>query len=166
MPFFDNEILGVGPQGLGFLYAAPAVGSIVAGLVFTSFTHMKNQGKIIIIAVALYGTATILFGLSRSFYLSLFLLGLSGIGDGLSTIIRNSIRQLITPDHLRGRMSSVTMLFFWGGPQLGEVEAGLVAGLFSAPVAVITGGVATLFATFLIDRFTPQLRKYQGHEHL
>ena len=166
MPIFAHEILRVGPQGLGFLYAAPAVGSIVAGLVFTSFTHMKNQGKIIIIAVALYGTATILFGLSRSFYLSLFLLGLSGIGDGLSTIIRNSIRQLITPDHLRGRMSSVTMLFFWGGPQLGEVEAGLVAGLFSAPVAVITGGVATLFATFLIDRFTPQLRKYQGHEHL
>ena len=111
--------------------------------------------------VTLYGAATVLFGLSTSFILSLLFFALTGAGDVLSTILRQVIRQLATPDHLRGRMTSINMIFAFGGPQLGEVEAGVVASLWGAPLAVITGGIGCLVAVGAAARFAPALRDYR-----
>ena len=162
LPVFAKDILNVGPKGLGLLYAASSVGAVTAGIGISSVKNIKHQGRILIAAILCYGLATILFGLSRSFYLSLIFLFIAGAGDAVSTIIRNTMRQLITPDHLRGRMVAVNMVFFMGGPQLGEAEAGFLAALTGAPLSVVIGGVGTLLATSLISILIPSLRKYQG----
>lgn len=164
LPIFAKDILAVGPKGLGILYAAPAIGGIFAGLITSSFHRLRNQGKILLIAVILYGVATALFGISHSFYLSILFLALTGIGDVVSAVIRNTIRQLATPDHIRGRMTSINMIFFMGGPQLGEVEAGFLAAAIGTPMSVVVGGVGTVIATLIIAACTPRLRKYQGDE--
>lgn len=164
LPIFAKDILSVGPQGLGFLYAAPSLGAVIAGIIFSSFQHLKNQGKILLVSVFVYGLATILFGMSKSFYLSLLFLFIIGAGDSVSTIIRNTIRQLKTPDYLRGRMVSVNMLFFYGGPQLGEAEAGVVAAMFGAPFSVVLGGLGTIVATAILAVLIPKLRNYHGHD--
>ena len=91
---------------------------------------------------------------------------LMGAADAVSTIIRNTIRQLNTPDHIRGRMTSVNQIFFQGGPQLGEVESGIVASLFGVPAAIISGGIGCILGTLLIVLKWPQLRSYNGDEHL
>jgi MFS family permease len=100
--------------------------------------------------------------MSNIFALSFVLLGLVGAADTVSTILRNTIRQLATPDHLRGRMTSVNMIFFQGGPQLGNLEAGIVAALFGAPFSVISGGVATVIVVGIVAWLAPQLREYNG----
>lgn len=164
LPVFAKDILMVGPSGLGILYAAPSLGAVAAGLTISSFKHIKNQGKILLIAIIIYGFATLFFGLSKSFYLSLFFLFATGVGDVISTIIRNTIRQLHTPNHLRGRMVSVNMIFFMGGPQLGEAEAGILAALVGAPFSVVVGGIGTIIATTMIAILIPKLRKYKGDE--
>jgi len=166
LPIFAKDILMVGPAGLGLLYAAPSIGAVAASIVFSSLGHVKNQGKILLGAVIIYGLATILFGISRSIYLSIIFLAITGIGDIVSTIIRNTIRQLITPDYLRGRMVSVNMIFFMGGPQLGEIEAGAVAAFLGTPASVVIGGIGTVMATLLLAYFVPVLRNYQGDELL
>lgn len=164
LPIFAKDILAVGPKGLGFLYAAPSLGAVIAGFIVSSLGHFKNQGRILMAAILLYGISTICFGFSKSFYLSVFFLFLTGIGDVVSTIIRNTIRQLKTPDHLRGRMISVNMIFFMGGPQLGEWEAGFLAGFAGAPISVIAGGAGTIAAVLLIYKLIPDLNKYQGND--
>ena len=111
-------------------------------------------------SVCLYGISTLLFGISRSFYLSLLFLFLTGVGDVISSIIRNTIRQMSTPDHLRGRMVSINMLFFYGGPQLGETEAGVAAAMFGAPISVVIGGVGTILAASFMALLVPRLRNY------
>src|SRR3989344_2654853 len=164
LPIFAKDILHVGPQGLGILYAAPSLGAISGGLLISSFSKVHKQGKLLISGVLLYGLATFLFGFTRHFSLSLIILYFTGLGDVISTIIRNTIRQLSTPDHLRGRMVSVNMIFFMGGPQLGEVEAGLLAAAVGTPLSVSIGGLGTIIVTLLIAYFVPKLRKYQGNE--
>ena len=164
LPIFAKDILQVGPQGLGVLYAAPSLGAISGGLLISSFSKVHKQGKLLISGVLLYGLATFLFGFTRHFSLSLIILYFTGLGDVISTIIRNTIRQLSTPDHLRGRMVSVNMIFFMGGPQLGEVEAGLLAAAVGTPLSVSIGGLGTIIVTLLIAYFVPKLRKYQGNE--
>jgi MFS family permease len=165
MPIFASDILRVGPQGLGILYAAPPLGAIIAGMIL-SYYHGKisHQGKLLLSGVFVYGLFTLLFGFSKSFILSLIFLMLSGIGDMVSTVIRNTIRQLMTPDHIRGRMVAINMIFFMGGPQLGEVEAGITAGIFGAPISVVIGGIGTIIAALIVTYFVPQVKKYQGHE--
>jgi MFS family permease len=111
MPIFAKDILKVGPFGLGLLYAAPALGALIAGFTFASLHNIAKQGRILLGSVVIYGIATILFGFSRIFPLSLACLFFVGAGDTVSSIIRNTMRQLITPDHLRGRMVSVNMIF-------------------------------------------------------
>lgn len=138
----------------------------MAGLLVSSLGHLKNQGKILLGAIVLYGLSTILFGISKSFYLSLFFLFLTGIGDVVSTIIRNTIRQLTTPNYLRGRMVSINMIFFYGGPQLGEAEAGIAAAAFGAPISVVIGGVGTIAAVVILSALVPKLKNYQGDELL
>ncbi|MBI2338125.1 MFS transporter [Candidatus Daviesbacteria bacterium] len=166
MPIFAKDVLRVGPQGLGFLYAAPAMGAVIGGLILSFLHHhqIKNQGRIIIISVLFYGVSTIGFGLSKSLWLSLFFLCLLGFWDMIATVIRNTVRQMITPDHLRGRMVSVMRIFFQGGPQLGDIEAGLLAAAVGGPVSVVIGGAGVIAITSLVAYLNPKLRNYQGKD--
>ncbi|MCR4305951.1 MAG: MFS transporter [Candidatus Daviesbacteria bacterium] len=166
MPVFAKDVLHVGPKGLGLLYSAPAVGAVIGGLILSLLPHhqIKHQGKIIISAILFYGVATIGFGLSKNLLLSLFFLSLLGFWDMIARVIRNTVRQMITPDHLRGRMVSVMRIFFQGGPQLGDIEAGLLAAAVGGPVSVVIGGVGVIAITSLVAYFNPKLRNYQGKE--
>jgi MFS family permease len=161
LPIFAKDILKVGAQGLGFLAAAPASGAVIAGLLVARLGVMKKQGKAVILSVAIFGAATIVFGLSRLFWLSLLMLAVTGAADTVSTILRQTIRQLSTPNNLRGRMTSVNMIFFMGGPQLGEVEAGAVASLIGAPLSVVTGGIGCLIGAAVAFVAARNLMRYE-----
>lgn len=161
MPIFAVDILKVGPKELGLLYAAPSVGAVIAGLLFPFLSKIKNKGYLLLSAVCFFGLNTILFALSKNFYLSLIFIGLSGAGDIISVIIRNVIRQLNTPDHLRGRMTAINMLFYSAGPQLGETEAGFAANLMGTPLSVAFGGLATIIGAVYIAIKTPELLNYK-----
>lgn len=161
LPIFAKDIFMIGPKGLGLLYSAPAIGSTIAGLVMATIHNFKNQGKLILAGVLLYGAATTAFGLSSSFVLALIFLSLVGVGDMISTVLRNTIRQILTPDHIKGRMVAVNTIFVQGGPMAGEAEAGFVAQFFGAPFSVISGGIATVALTLLIAWKVPHLRKYR-----
>jgi MFS family permease len=161
LPIFAQDILAVGAQGYGLLAAAPSAGAIVTSVVLVPvIDRIRRRGATMLWSVIGYGIATIVFGLSRSFWLTFGCLALTGATDTVSMVIRNIIRQLHTPDAMRGRMTSVNMMFFMGGPQLGELEAGLVANAFGAPISVISGGVACLLATMGVAWRTPSLRRY------
>lgn len=161
LPIFAKEVLRVGAEGYGALAAAESIGAVIAGVAMARWSYVRRKGKLILWAVLLYGIATTLYGMSQWFAMSLLFLALVGASDTVSTIMRNTLRQLATPDHLRGRMTSVNMLFFFGGPQLGNLEAGLVAAAIGAPLSVITGGIATIFAVAATAWLVPQLRNYR-----
>src|SRR6266542_3078230 len=133
LPIFAQDILRVGPQGYGLLSAAPSVGALLTSVALVPLIdRMDRRGATMLWSVLGYGLATIVFGLSRSFPLTFLCLAATGATDTVSMVIRNIIRQLNTPDSMRGRMTSVNMIFFMGGPQLGELEAGLVANAWVA----------------------------------
>lgn len=161
LPIFAVSILSVGARGFGILQAAPAAGAVLAGLVMARLGTLKRQGMTVILSVAVFGAATIVFGISRAFWFSVAMLALAGAADTVSTILRQTIRQLSTPNNLRGRMTSVNMIFFMGGPQLGEVEAGGLAALIGAPLAVVTGGIGCLVAVVFAMLFSKNLRGYE-----
>jgi len=162
LPIFAQDILRVGAQGYGWLYAAPAVGAVGMSAVMVGMTdRIERRGMTLLWAVAGYGLATVVFGFSRSFWLTFGCLAMTGATDTVSMIIRNVVRQLETPDRLRGRMTGVNMVFFLGGPQLGELEAGAVANWFGAPVSVISGGAGCLIAVAAVAASTPALRHYR-----
>lgn len=164
MPIIAKEVLQVGVVEYGYLSAAQAVGAVIVALVISQIRELRRQGILFLGAVVVFGFATILFGVTRSLLVAWLALATTGAADGVSTIIRNTIRQLQTPDHIRGRMTSVNQIFFQGGPQLGEMEAGAVAQFFGAPFAVITGGMGSIVGLFLIIWKWPQLTKYNGDE--
>lgn len=162
LPIFAEDVLHVGAKGYGMLQAAPAAGAFVTALVMVPLIRrIRRRGWVMLGSVFVYGAATVAFGFSRSFWLTFACLVVYGASDMVSTVIRNVIRQLATPDRLRGRMTSVNMLFFMGGPQLGEMEAGLVASIWGAMVSVVSGGVACLLATGWVAWSTPELRRYE-----
>jgi len=162
LPIYAQDILRVGARGYGMLSAAPSVGAMVASVALAPLIHrIDHRGRFLLGAVALYGLATVLFGVSTSFALTFACLAMTGAADTLSMVIRNVIRQLATPDELRGRMTSINMIFFMGGPQLGELEAGLVANAWNAPVSVVSGGIGCLLATAWVAARTPELRGYR-----
>jgi MFS family permease len=164
LPIVADSILHVGATGYGILATAQPVGAVIAGAILaTSRRELFRQGVWLLASVAVYGLATALFGVSTVFVVSYVLFALTGAGDTVSTVIRGTIRQLMTPDRLRGRMTSVNMIFFMGGPQLGELEAGLVAAAFGAPLAIFTGGVATVLLTGWIAWQYPRLRGYTSN---
>ena len=165
LPIIARDILKVGEIGYGLLSAAGSAGSVLAAFVVSQMPNIRKQGPVFLAAVIVFGLATIAFGLSQTFWLAFIALALMGAADSVSTIIRNTIRQLNTPDHIRGRMTSINQIFFQGGPQLGEVEAGIVASLFGVPFAIISGGVGTIVAAFLIMAKWPVLREYDTHEN-
>ena len=164
LPIIATGVLHVGVVEYGYLSAAQAVGAVLTALVISQIKELRRQGQLFLGAVILFGIATIIFGLTRSLLVAWLALATTGAADGVSTIIRNTIRQLQTPDHIRGRMTSVNQIFFQGGPQLGEMEAGAVAQFLGAPFAVITGGIGCIIGTLLILRKWPQLTKYNGDE--
>ena len=161
LPIYAKDILDVGARGYGFLAAAPAAGAIVAGLVMARMGALRRQGLTVIVSVSIYGAAMIAFGVSKAFWFSLLMLAVTGAADTVSTILRQTIRQLVTPNKLRGRMTSVNMIFFMGGPQLGEVEAGTVASLMGAPFSVVTGGAACVIAAVFAFIRARNLRQYE-----
>jgi MFS family permease len=163
LPIYAQDILHVGARGYGWLYAAPAAGALVMSAVMVGVTErIERRGPTLLWAVAGYGLATVVFGLSRSFWVTFTCLALTGATDTVSMVIRNLVRQLETPDRLRGRMAGVNMVFFIGGPQLGEFEAGAVANWLGAPFSVVTGGVGCLIATAWVALTTPALRAYSA----
>jgi MFS family permease len=161
LPIYAQDILNVGARGYGLLSAAPSVGAVVTSIALVPLLdRIRHRGRVVLASVVAFGLATIGFGLSRSFPLTFLCLALTGVTDTVSMVIRNVVRQLHTPDSMRGRMTSVNMIFFMGGPQLGEMEAGLAAQLWNATVSVVSGGVGCVLATLWVAWRTPELRRY------
>ena len=162
LPIFAQDILKVGAHGYGLLYAAPSVGALLAAVALARWVdHIDRRGQWLVWVVGGFGLATVVFGVSKSFWLTFACLGVTGMTDTVSAVFRNLIRQLATPDHLRGRMTSVSQVFFMGGPQLGELEAGVVANLWGAVFSVVSGGIGCLVATGWIAARTPVLWNYR-----
>ena len=161
LPIFADQLLHVGTQGLGLLYSAQPVGAALAGAVLSTFHPPRRRGAAVLWAVAIYGAAIAVFGLSPWFWLSFLMLAVSGAADTVSMVIRQTVRQTLTPDELRGRMSSVNMIFFMGGPQLGEVEAGVVARLLGVRVSVASGGMLCVLTAVAVAAVVPALRRYR-----
>ena len=165
LPIFAQDILQVGARGYGWLYAAPAAGAVLMSAVMIVLADkIRRRGPVLLWSVIVYGIATIGFGLSRSFWLTFACLALTGVADTISMVIRSVIRQLETPDRLRGRMTGVNMIFFMGGPQLGELEAGALAQWAGASFSVISGGIGCILATAWVAASTPELRRYSATE--
>ena len=164
MPIIAKDVLNVGVVEYGYLSAASAVGAVAVALVISQVKEIRRQGTVFVTAVIVFGIATIIFGVTKSFFVAWLAIAVTGGADGVSTIVRNTIRQLQTPDHVRGRMTSINQIFFMGGPQLGEIEAGAVAQFFGAPFAVITGGIGCILGALWIVWKWPQLKTYNGDE--
>lgn len=158
LPIFAQDILKVGSEGFGILRAAPAVGSIITMLAAAYFSLNKNAGKKLLIAIFIFGGSIILFGLSEIFWISVFALFLSGVADGVSVVIRNTILQLHTPDHMRGRVSSVNSIFVGSSNELGAFESGVTAKLMGAVKAVVFGGCMTIGTVLVTACVSPKFR--------
>jgi MFS family permease len=165
MPIFANEILGVGAQGYGLMRAAPSVGAVLAAVLLSS-RRITKQGPVLLISVAIFGVSMAVFGASSWFPLTLIALALSGAADTISMIIRGTLRQLLTPDDLRGRMTAVNMIFVAGGPQLGEFVVGVTASVIGAPLAVLIGGILCVGLVTGTAIKVPELRKLDTPETL
>jgi len=149
-------------QAYGWLASATAIGALVTSIALVPLVdRIRRRGATMLWSVVGFGLATIVFGLSHTFWLTFLCLALTGATDTVSMVIRNIIRQLNTPDAMRGRMTSVNMIFFMGGPQLGEFEAGMVASVWGAVASVVSRGIGCIVATAVVARITPGLRRYQ-----
>jgi MFS family permease len=160
-PIYARDILAVGPQGLGVLYAASAAGALFGAVGFSLWGSTRRAGRWILIGVTIYGLCLLLFATSQIFWLSIVLLIGSGVGDTISAILRSTINQLSTPDELRGRMSSINSIFTNGGPQLGQFQAGALAALIGTEMAAASGAlIILLIVGVLLVRF-PHVRDYR-----
>ncbi len=164
LPVFAKDVLNVGPEGFGILRAAPAVGATLMAVILTRLPPMRQAGKTLIFVVAGFGVATIVFGLSRSFWLSLLALGLAGAFDNVSVVIRHALTPLRTPDAMRGRVSAVERVFISSSNELGAWESGVTAAAFGPVASVVGGGIGTLLVVGLVAKFFPQLRSLKRLE--
>jgi len=158
MPIFAQDILHVGPSGLGLLRAAPSVGALIISLAMTRFPIKRRAGAKMLTCVGIFGLATIVFGLSRSLWLSVAALMVVGASDMVSVVIRSSVLQLATPPEMRGRVSAVNWLFIGASNEFGEFESGVTAQWWGAVRAVVIGGIGSLVVTALWTGFFPALR--------
>ena len=158
MPIFAHEVLHTGPQGLGLLRAAPAVGALCTSLVLARFPLQRKAGARLFTSVAIFGAATVVFGLSRNLWLSLLALAVLGASDMVSVIIRGSVLQLATPPEMRGRVSAVNSLFIGASNELGEFESGLTAQWWGAVRATVIGGIGALAVAGVWSALFPSLR--------
>jgi MFS family permease len=158
LPIYATDVLQVGSTGLGVLRAAPSVGAVLMAVTLTQLPPMKKAGRTLLTVVAGFGVATIIFGLSKSFILSIAMLALLGCLDNVSVVIRGTLLLTQTPDEMRGRVSSVNNVFIGISNELGAFESGLVAGLYGPVFAVVSGGIGTLLVVLIIGRVFPELR--------
>ena len=161
LPVFASEILKVGPQGLGILRAAPAVGAVAMGVFLAHRPPIARAGRTLLVSVAVFAVAIIGFGLSTSFSLSLVLLGVSGMADNVSVVIRSTLLQLLTPSDMLGRVSAVNSIFIGSSNELGAFESGVAARLFGTVPAVVAGGAAALIVVGFTARLVPALRRLE-----
>jgi MFS family permease len=157
LPVYAQNILHTGPMSLGLLRSAPAVGAFVVSLFLASKPIKRNLGRTMFTSVAFFGLATIIFGISRSFWLSFVMLLLLGASDVFSVVIRSSLVQVGTPDAMRGRVSAVNSMFIGTSNQLGEFESGLTAALFGTVPAVVIGGAGTIIVVMIWMKLFPKL---------
>jgi len=160
LPVYAKDILGVGPTGLGLLQAALPAGSFICALTLAHRPPLQKAGRAMLLAVAGFGLATICFGFSRWFWLSLLMLFTCGVMDNISVIVRHTLVQLLTPDEKRGRVSAVNSLFIGTSNELGGFESGVVAHWFGPVVSVVSGGIGTILVVLAVAAIWPQLRKY------
>jgi MFS family permease len=160
LPIFAEDILQVGATGFGWLRAAPAFGAVIMGLLLIYLPPMQRAGRTLLINVALFGVATIIFGISQSFWLSFVMLALTGAFDNVSMVIRGTLVQLLTPDEMRGRVSAVNSIFIGASNELGGFESGLVAHWFGPVVSVVSGGIGTILVVIGAAWASPMLRNY------
>ena len=158
LPIYARDILHVGPEGLGLLRGAPAIGALLMSLVLARWTIRSRAGTILFSCVAIFGVTTIVFGLSHWFWLSMVALFINGAVDMVSVVVRQTLVQLDTPDEMRGRVSAVNAIFIGASNQLGEFESGATAALFGPVGAVVLGGAGTLLVVGLWMRWFPELR--------
>jgi MFS family permease len=161
LPIYANEILHVGARGYGLLTSSLELGALVSSVILITLPPIRHAGRALLIGVAAYGLGTIVFGLSRSFPLSVVAYMAVGVADQVSVVMRGTAIQLSTPDELRGRVSAVNFIFIGASNQLGAVESGFVAALTNAPFSVVSGGVACLIVLAIVAMNLPELRRYR-----
>jgi hypothetical protein len=159
LPIYARDILHIGPTGLGWLRAAPSIGSFLMALVLAHRPPMRRAGKALLWAVAGFGAATIVFGLSQNSYLSFAMLFLTGALDNISVVVRQTLVQLLTPDEMRGRVSAINAIFIASSNELGEFESGVAARLFGTVGAVVGGGIGTLLVVLLVAAAWPSVSR-------
>jgi len=160
LPVFALDILGVGEKGLGWLRAAPAAGALAMALIQAHLPPMKRAGRNMLLAVAGFGAATIVFGFSKSFWLSMAMLFLTGALDNISVVVRHTLMQLLTPDPMRGRVSAVSAIFIGSSNELGGFESGIVAKWTTPVVSVVSGSIGTLIVVAAAAWASPRLRRF------
>jgi MFS family permease len=160
MPIYAKDILHVGARGLGWLMAAPSIGAFSMAMIQAHRGPLRKAGRTLLVAVAGFGTATVIFGLSTSFWLSMAMLLLLGSCDNLSVVIRLTLVQVMTPDDMRGRVSALNALFIGTSNELGAFESGLVANFLGPVFSVVSGGVGTIIVVILMTWLSPELRRY------
>src|SRR5262245_38684016 len=160
MPIYAKDILKVGPRGLGWLMTAPSIGAFSMALLQAHRGPLRKAGRTLLFAVAGFGTVTVIFGISRSFWLSMAMLCLLGSCDNISVVVRSRLVQLLTPDNMRGRVSALNSLFIGTSNELGAFESGLVANFFGPIASVVSGGIGTLLIVFGMAWLAPELRRY------
>jgi MFS family permease len=160
LPIYAKDILQVGPAGLGWMQAAPSLGAVTMAIITTHLPPFKRAGRALLWAVAGFGAATIVFGLSRNFWLSIAMLFLTGAFDNISVVIRHTLVTILTPDEKRGRVSAVNGMFISASNELGRFESGAVAALFWPVFSVVSGGIGTLIVVAAVALSSPQLRRY------
>ena len=159
LPAFADKVLQVGAVELGMLRASPAIGAVIMAIILAYYPPVKDSGKKLLLSVAVFGLCTIAFALSANFYLSLLILALIGAFDNISVVIRHTILQLMTPDHMRGRVSAVNGIFIGSSNEIGAFESGVAAGLMGLIPSVVFGGSMTVVVVIIIAiAFPPLLR--------
>jgi MFS family permease len=159
LPIYARDILKVGPTGLGLLRSAPAVGGLIVGFALARKPIQRHAGMMMILAVGAFGATTALFGISRSFPLSLLALAATGGFDMVSVVVRQTLVQVATPDEMRGRVSAVSSVFISGSNRLGDFESGIVAGLVGATASTVIGGVGAMLVVLATAVLAPSFRK-------
>jgi MFS family permease len=159
LPVFAKDILHVGPTGLGWMRAAPSIGAVCMALAIAHTPPLKKAGRVLLWAVAGFGIATVIFGLSHSFWLSLLMLFTLGALDNISVVVRSTLLLVRTPDEMRGRVSAINSLFVAGSNELGGFESGLVAQFFGPIISVVGGGVGTILVVLFVALLWPEMRQ-------
>jgi MFS family permease len=164
MPYFADKVFAVGPEGLGLLFAAPGAGATVVALTSGWTGGVRRKGLGVLIAVAVFGVSMSAFGLlpATGFIAGLALLAIAQGADTVSAIFRHTILQMETPDELRGRLSAINLVFVAGGPQLGQVESGVVAELWTPEASVVSGGLACVGVVFVANALVPRVAAYRA----